>query len=74
MTRDGYNLEYSEVKPIGSASPEDPRGYIKEYTQNFSEMNLNYLIGFNKTFGDWSVGAYFRWKPSEKYYKEIRSG
>ena len=59
VTRDGYNLEYSEVKPIGSASPEDPRGYIKEYTQNFSEMNLNYLIGFNKTFGDWSVGATF---------------
>lgn len=59
VTRDGYNMEYTEVKPMGSASPEDPRGYIKEYTKNFSEMNLNYLIGFNKTFGDWSVGATF---------------
>lgn len=59
VTRDGYNLEYTEIKPIGSASPEDPRGYMKEYTKNFSEMNLNYLIGFNKKFGDWNVGATF---------------
>lgn len=55
VQRDGYNLEYKQVQPIGAAA--DPAGYMNEYTQNFSEMNLNYLIGFNKEFGDWSVGA-----------------
>lgn len=30
---------------------------MTEYSRSFSEMNLNYLIGFNKEWGDWSVGA-----------------
>lgn len=55
VQRDGYNMEYKEVQPIGAAA--DPNGYMNEYSRNFSEMNLNYLIGFNKEFGDWSVGA-----------------
>ena len=55
IQRDGYNMEYKEVQPIGAAA--DPQGFMTEYSRNFSEMNLNYLIGFNKEFGDWSVGA-----------------
>ena len=55
VQRDGYNMEYKEVQPIGAAA--DPTGFMTEYSRNFSEMNLNYLIGFNKEWGDWSVGA-----------------
>ena len=55
VQRDGYNLEYKQVQPTGAAA--DPNGFMTEYSRNFSEMNLNYLIGFNKEWGDWSVGA-----------------
>ena len=56
VTRDGYNLDYKQVQPYGAAA--DPAGWMTEYSKTFSEMNLNYLIGFNKTFADdWSVGA-----------------
>ena len=55
VQRDGYNMEYKEVQPTGAAA--DPNGFMTEYSRNFSEMNLNYLIGFNKEWGDWSVGA-----------------
>lgn len=55
VQRDGYNFEYKQVEPIGGAA--DSSGKVVEYAKNFSEMNLNYLIGLNKEFGDWSVGA-----------------
>lgn len=55
VQRDGYSLEFQQVQPIGAAA--DPNGWMTEYSRNFSEMNLNYLIAFNKEFGDWSVGA-----------------
>ncbi|WP_297908496.1 TonB-dependent receptor [uncultured Parabacteroides sp.] len=55
VTRDGYSFEYRNVQPYGAAA--DASGYLDEYEKNFSEMNLNYLIGFNKEFGDWSIGA-----------------
>lgn len=57
VQRDGYNLEFKQVQPVGAAA--DPSGYMIEYSKNFSEMNLNYLIGFNKDFNDWSIGATF---------------
>lgn len=57
VTRDGYNLEFKQVQPVGAAA--DPRGYMREYAKSYSEMNLNYLIGYNKTFGDWDFGATF---------------
>ncbi|MCC8152829.1 MAG: SusC/RagA family TonB-linked outer membrane protein [Tannerellaceae bacterium] len=55
VTRDGYNLEFRQVQPMGAAA--DPGGYLNEYSRNFSEVNLNYLIGFNKKVGDFSIGA-----------------
>lgn len=55
VQRDGYNLDFKQVQPIGAAA--DPSGYMTEYSRNYSEMNLNYLLGFNKEYGDWSVGA-----------------
>ncbi len=55
VQRDGYNLEFKQVQPRGAAA--DPSGWLTEYTKSYSEINLNYLLGFNKTFGDWSVGA-----------------
>ena len=55
VQRDGYNMEFQQVQPIGAAA--DPNGFMTEYSRNFSEMNLNYLIAFDKTFGDWSVSA-----------------
>ena len=55
VQRDGYNLEFKQIQPTGAAA--DPQGWMTEYSRSFSEMNLNYLIGFNKEWGDWSVGA-----------------
>ena len=56
-TRDGYNLDYKEVQPMGAAA--DPAGFMTEYALNFYETNFNFLVGFDKTFADWSVGATF---------------
>ena len=55
VQRDGFNMEFKQVQPIGAAA--DPNGWLTEYSKSFSEMNLNYLIGFDKQFGDWSVSA-----------------
>lgn len=55
VQRDGFNMDFKQVQPIGAAA--DPNGWLTEYSKSFSEMNLNYLIAFNKQFGDWSVGA-----------------
>jgi TonB-linked SusC/RagA family outer membrane protein len=57
VTRDGYSLDFKQVQPMGAAA--DPAGWLTEYSKTFSEINLNYLIGFNKTFGDWSTAATF---------------
>lgn len=57
VQRDGYNMEFKQVQPIGAAA--DPAGWLTEYARNFSEMNLNYLLGFDKTFGNWSAGVTF---------------
>lgn len=55
VQRDGFNMDFKQIQPIGAAA--DPSGWMTEYSKSFSEMNLNYLIAFNKEFGDWSVGA-----------------
>lgn len=55
VTRDGYNLDFKQVQPKGAAA--DAAGFMTEYSKTYSEMNMNYLIGFNKTFGNWNVGA-----------------
>jgi outer membrane receptor protein involved in Fe transport len=57
VQRDGYSQEYKQVQPIGAAA--DPMGWMTEYEKNFEEMNYNFLIGFNKEFGDFNVGATF---------------
>lgn len=69
VQRDGYNMEFKQVQPTGAAA--DPNGFMTEYSRNFSEMNLNYLIGFNKEWGDWSVGATLggnRQRTIDKFY------
>ncbi len=53
--RDGYNLEFKQIQPIGAAA--DPNGYMTEYQKTYYEMNYNFLLGFNKDFNDWSVGT-----------------
>jgi TonB-linked SusC/RagA family outer membrane protein len=55
IQRDGYTMEFKQVQPIGAAA--DPAGFMTEYAKHYAETNTNYLIGFDKTFGDWSVGA-----------------
>ena len=55
VQRDGYNMDFKQVQPIGAAA--DPAGFMTEYSKFFSELNLNYLVGFNKEFNDFSVGA-----------------
>lgn len=57
VQRDGYNLEFKQVQPIGAAA--DPNGYMIEYQKTYYEMNYNFLAGFEKTFKDWTVGATF---------------
>jgi TonB-linked SusC/RagA family outer membrane protein len=55
IQRDGYSMEFKQVQPIGASA--DPAGYLTEYAKHYAETNANYLIGFDKTFGDWTVGA-----------------
>lgn len=55
VQRDGYSMDFKNVQPKGAAA--DVEGFMSEYSKTYSEMNLNYLIGFNKTFSDWTVGA-----------------
>ncbi|MDR1417245.1 MAG: SusC/RagA family TonB-linked outer membrane protein [Prevotellaceae bacterium] len=57
IQRDGYSMEFKQVVPIGAAA--DPQGFMTDYAKHYAETNLNYLIGFDKTFGDWTVGATF---------------
>lgn len=57
VTRDGYTADFKQVQPIGASA--DPGGWITENSKNYAEMNINYLVGLNKTFGDWSLGATF---------------
>ena len=57
VQRDGYNLDFKQVQPVGAAA--DPSGWMTEYSKSYSEINLNYLVGFNKEFNDWSVAATF---------------
>lgn len=55
VQRDGYNMDFKLVQPIGAAA--DPAGWMTEYYKTYSEMNLNYLLGFNKKFGVWDISA-----------------
>lgn len=55
VTRDGFILDFKQVQPNGAAA--DPNGYINEYEKNYSEMNINYLVGFNKKLNDFSIAA-----------------
>jgi TonB-linked SusC/RagA family outer membrane protein len=57
ITRDGYILDFKQVQPDGAAA--DPNGYIQEYEKNYSEINMNYMIGFNKKLNDFSISATF---------------
>ena len=68
VQHDGYSLEYKQVQPKGAAA--DPNGYLNEYEKNFAENNYNFLLGFNKEFGDVSVGATF---GGNKMYNEYRT-
>ena len=55
VSRDAYNLQSQGVTPVGSAA--DPKGFMNEYEKNYYENNYNFLVGANKTFGDWDLGA-----------------
>ncbi len=57
VTRDGYILNFKQVQPDGAAA--DPDGYIQEYERNYSEINTNYMIGFNKKLKDFSINTTF---------------
>jgi TonB-linked SusC/RagA family outer membrane protein len=67
VQRDGYNIEFRQVQPKGAAA--DPSGWLTEYEKNFHETNYNFLLNFNKEFGDWSVGASF---GGNKMYNETK--
>ena len=67
VQRDGYNIEFKQVQPIGAAA--DPKGWLTEYEKNFHETNYNFLLGFNKEFGNLSVGATF---GGNKQYNETK--
>lgn len=55
VTRDGYNLAFKQVQPMGAAA--DPNGFINEYDTEFEELNVNYLIGANTSFSDFTLSA-----------------
>lgn len=55
VTHDGYILDFKQVQPNGAAA--DPDGFIDEYEKNFTEINLNYLIGVNKKLKDFTFSG-----------------
>lgn len=67
VQRDGYNIEFKQVQPIGAAA--DPNGWLTEYEKNFHETNYNFLLGFSKQFGDWNVSATFGGNKLNNIYK-----
>ncbi len=57
VSRDGYILSFKQIQPDGGAA--DPDGYINEYEMNYRELNTNFLIGYNKSWENFSVNATF---------------
>ena len=57
ISRDGYITDFKMVQPDGAAA--DPNGYIQEFEKNYSEINMNYMLGFNKKLGKFSIDATF---------------
>ncbi|MDU1889545.1 MAG: SusC/RagA family TonB-linked outer membrane protein [Dysgonomonas sp.] len=58
ITRDGYNMDFKQVQPMGAAA--DAAGFMTEYSKTFSEINVNYLFGFDKAITEeWNVSATF---------------
>ena len=75
VQRDGYNIEFRQIQPKGAAA--DPSGYMTEYSKNFYENNFNFLLGFDKAFGDFTVGATFggnKLSNVTKYYYTSNGG
>ena len=69
VQRDGYTLERKEVTPLGSAADETT-GFMSEYMKTYAEMNYNFLLGFDKEFGDWHVGASFGGNKLDNTWKQ----
>ncbi|WP_343672004.1 SusC/RagA family TonB-linked outer membrane protein [Chitinophaga sp.] len=58
VSRDGYILDYRKVTPTGTAYTNG--GELTEYERNYRELNVNYLVGFDKKVGkDFSINATF---------------
>lgn len=57
ISRDGYITDFKMVQPDGAAA--DPNGYIQEFEKNYSEVNMNYMLGFNKKMDEFSIDATF---------------
>ena len=55
VTRDGYTFEKKNIVP--SYTGYQPGGAITQLTTDFHEVNGNFLLDFNKTFGDFGVHA-----------------
>ncbi|MFW5482501.1 MAG: SusC/RagA family TonB-linked outer membrane protein [Prevotella sp.] len=67
VMHDGYEYDFKQVQPIGAAA--DPKGWMTEYSKKFHENNYNFLLGFNKAFGDWSVSATFGGNKMHNIFK-----
>jgi outer membrane receptor protein involved in Fe transport len=55
VTRDGYIFDLRNVVPTGTGY--QPGGSITQTTTDYHEVNANYLLDFNKAFGDFTVHA-----------------
>ncbi|WP_158557062.1 SusC/RagA family TonB-linked outer membrane protein [Mucilaginibacter conchicola] len=57
VTRDGYVLDRTEITPTGTAFMYGDNGFLTQIKTDYHELNYNFLLGFNKTYGDFKVHA-----------------
>ncbi len=74
--QDWYSMYHEYNTPTGTASLASPvTGFNGSYTQNFRdrrETNMDFLIGANKKFGDFSAGATFGGNTMDNKYQMLQ--
>lgn len=55
VSRDGYTYDVRNITPTGTGY--NAGGNITQYTTNYHETNANWMLNFNKKFGEFSVHA-----------------
>jgi TonB-linked SusC/RagA family outer membrane protein len=69
---DWHNTRRTELTPYGTAY--SPRGQLWEANRTQMETNLEYLIGYDDTFGNLSLNVFFGGNRMRKTWERLGSG